>query len=97
LIAAVELMEAVTTRTDHIRPIELQIEALVGHIADLKQAELLQADDRPRNLLGRLSHKLAAKRGSLEAMQRREAFSIEVSRILARNKSASSRANLGTA
>jgi hypothetical protein len=89
-------MEAAMTRTDCIRRIELQIEALVGHIADLKQAELLQAD-RPRDLLGRLSRKLAAKRGSLEAMQQREALSIEVSRILARNKSASSRANLGTA
>jgi hypothetical protein len=53
------------TRADHIRRIELQIEALVGHVADLKRAELLQADDRPGDLLGRLSHKLDAKRGSL--------------------------------
>jgi len=85
------------TRTDCIRRIELQIEALVGHNADPKRAELLQADDRPRDLLGCLSHKLAAKRGSLGAMQQREALSIEVSRIFSRNKSASSRANLGTA
>ena len=53
------------TRTDCIRRIELQIEALVGHNADPKRAELLQADDRPGDLLGRLSHKLDAKRGSL--------------------------------
>jgi hypothetical protein len=40
---------------------------------------------------------LAAKRGSLGAMQQREALSVELSRIFARNKSASCRANLGTA
>jgi hypothetical protein len=58
------------TRTDCIRRIELQIEAL-GHIADPKRAELLQADDRPGDLLGRLSHKLDAKRGSLGRCSRR--------------------------
>jgi hypothetical protein len=71
------------TRSDRIKQTKLQIEGLADQIAALERAKLSRAE------LERLTNKLAAKRAGLEAMQQREALSIEVSRILARNKGVS--------